>query len=850
MTNLRDAVLGVHDAGLCLIPVKTDGSKAPAVLWTTYEKERPTLDTVQAWFAGDRYDGFGVICGAVSGGLEMLELEGRAIAEGFLREYIDLLEDHGLGELWARITRGYSETTPSGGLHILIRVEGEPRRNTKLASRPAREDEITDQEREVLATKPGKVFSRVLIETRGEGGFVIIAPSGGRTHETGKAWTLVAGGLDTISTVTEDERDALHAVATLLDSMPAVEAPAPRTAPKAERLSADDDGLRPGDDFNIKADWVDIIGPHGWRHTRNFGNARGWSRPGKSGGLSATTGRNDGDNLYVFSSSTEFETEKPYSKFAAYALLEHGGNYANAARALRLQGYGGERPRDDFSGLIGDPPKRGDDEDDEEDRDDDFSFLLGVYGNLATVHPIRPDADPRPHALGVALKYTDDWLALVLVAQFGDRIRYCPKWGYWLTWDGARWQECADDGPIREHVRTIARSMSEDTKDSLKAKTRAGSRAGIEAAIALARGDARVVVRPNQLDSHLWELNTPGGIVDLRTGQLLPHDPSRLHTKLTAATPDFNADATIWTRFLNTTFNRDADLIGYMQRVSGYSAIGVVREHILPFAYGEGGNGKGAFLEAISKVLGDYAGKAKRGFLAVRDRDAHPEEIAVLAGLRMVLCSETNEGDRFDEGKVKELTGGDTLTGRHMYGKSFSFEPSHTLWLMGNHRPKVESGGRSFWRRVREIPFVHKVPDGEIIQDLQGVLAREHGGALMAWIVRGAMAYNEGGLAEPESVIKATSDYQREQDTLKRFVETRCHIGGGKYVRMRADEFRSAYEAWCRVDGGTPLDARTLGRRLKSDYDITRQESNGKSFYTNVTLLAAEDEGDEDKGGW
>ncbi|GAA4911419.1 DNA primase family protein [Streptomonospora salina] len=468
---------------------------------------------------------------------------------------------------------------------------------------------------------------------------------------------------------------------------------------------------------------------------------------------------------------------------------------------------------------------------------DEILQSAGITTSGPGLTAVEPDAEDGPSPL----RFTDDWLATVLVSQYGDVVRYCPKFGYWLAWDGQRWRECADSGPIRQLVRTIARSLPEDDKDAVRAKNRACSRGGIDAAVALAQGDPKVVVEPEQLDAHPWELNTPGGIVDLRTGKLLPHDPAKLHTRIAAATPDACADASMWTRFLEVTFPGDAELVSYMCRLAGYSAVGEVRDHVLPFCYGDGGNGKGVFLEALYKILGEYAGKAKRGFLSVRAHDPHPEEIANLAGRRFVLVSETNEADKFDEGKVKELTGGDTLTGRQMYGKSFSFEPAHTLWLMGNHRPKVESGGRSFWRRAREIPFLHKVPEEQQIPDLQNRLVRDHGDALMAWIVQGAVEYYQGGLQTPQSVIDATAEYQRDQDTVKRFLEECCHVGGGKLVKVLKDTLRSEYEKWCRSEGLEPVNSMSLGKELRG-HGIDSVRSNSKSFYINVGLAATEED--------
>jgi hypothetical protein len=339
--QLLDAALAFCEAGCSVVPAATDGSKAPAVKWQLYQSRRPDTAQLQACLGNGTYDGFGLVCGAVSGGLEMLEFEGRAIAAKLHVKYAEALKDHGLLGLWQRVINGYTELTPGGGIHILYRVNGTARGNTKLAQRPATAAELTARPDEKV---------KVLIETRGEGGFTIVAPSGGRTHPSGKSWQIAAGGPATIVTITEAERDALHAVATLLDEQPPRQAYA---APAAGSAA----GGRPGDDFNAKATWDEILAPHGWQCGRAFGTGRhGWRRPGKDGpGISATT-RDDG-GLYVFSTSAApFDTEVPYSKFASFALLNHGGDYTAAARQLRRDGYGDQQPHGDenIEDLIGD----------------------------------------------------------------------------------------------------------------------------------------------------------------------------------------------------------------------------------------------------------------------------------------------------------------------------------------------------------------------------------------------------------------------------------------------------------------------------------------------------------------
>lgn len=328
--ELLEAARAWAAAGFSVIPVAADGTKKPAVPWKPYQEVRAGEEQLVPWFRSDQYDGFGIVCGGVSGGLELLEVEGRAV-EDTLPSYRQALVDNGYGGLWDRLNTGYVEMSPSGGLHWLYRVEGGPaRRNLKLARRPATADEL-------VADSADRV--KVLLETRGEGGYVVVAPSYGRTHPTGKPWRALVGGPDSVPTITVNERDALHAIASMFDQMPSVEPVAPR--PTGDMFGHGSHGDRPGDDYNEHAAWDDVL--EGWTRARSFGGScYGWVRPGKrvGDGISATTGRNDADNLFVFSSSTEFETERPYSKFAAYALLHHGGDYSAAAGELRSRGYG------------------------------------------------------------------------------------------------------------------------------------------------------------------------------------------------------------------------------------------------------------------------------------------------------------------------------------------------------------------------------------------------------------------------------------------------------------------------------------------------------------------------------
>jgi putative DNA primase/helicase len=812
--TLLETALTLHREGYTPLPIKPDGTKSPAVRWTPYIDTQPTIAEVTGWFTRIEADGIGVIAGAASGNLEMFEAEGRAIH--LIPQLAQLMTDHDAAELWALINSGWVEITPNAGMHWHYRVsDGPARRNTKLARRPATDTELADKPDEKI---------KVLFETRGQGGFTVLAPSNGRTHPTGKGWRRVHGGPDTCPVITSEQRDLLYAVTSLLDETPTEPEPAYREPGPVPAVG----GLRPGDDYNARASWDDILGSRGWEKQPRPGFVA-WRRPGKTDpGISATTGRNEHDRLYVFSSSTEFDTEKPYSKFAAYALLEHGGNYADAARALRRAGYGPEPGNVvPLTQLI--------------------AGVRPVTGQLATVTSL-PAPNPAPPTART-LDRSDDGNALRLVDTYGDRIRYCPDRSRWLIWDGVRWHwQESGGGAIRELAKHIARSLPDTDSSALTHKRRSLGAVGTSAMLVQAATDQRITIRIGELDAHPWELNTPAGILDLRTGELMPADPTRLHTRTTLCPVDPDADMSRWEAFLADTFGHDAALISYLQRLVGYSAIGLVGPHVLPFCHGSGGNGKGVFLESVQKVLHDYATAAPAGFLMATAYASHETEIARLAGARMVICSEVNEDDRFDEAKVKQLTGGDTLTARFMRQDHFTFVPTHQLWLMGNSQPAVRSGGRAFWRRLRLIPFEQEVPDEKLVDDLQGIMAREHGPALLAWIVAGAVEYAKNGLQEPASVKSATAEYAHDQDTVARFLEERCILGGGQAVLLKASIVRAAYERWCVDVGEQPVTTKAFGLALRRrGVDFTRSKTS--RFYVGITLVGDENaspDGDAD----
>jgi P4 family phage/plasmid primase-like protien len=813
---ILDTAKELHAAGISVVPVQADGSKRPAGRsWKQYTTGRATAPELDAWFTTPGF-GLGVVTGAISGNLEMAEVEGRAADR--IPELTQLADASGLGGLWHRLNAGWVEQSPTGGVHWLYRLDGQVPGNTKIARTAKR---------------------LVLAETRGEGGFVVVAPSAGTVHETGRPWIRLAGGPATAPKLTAEDREAFHHLLATLGEDPAEPEPEPTldigtTSVFGANPPRDDDGrlegISPLDDYEQKTDWADILVPEGWTKVFERGRTRYWRRPGKNIGISATTGNaQDRDRLYVFTSSTEFEPERPYTKQGAYALLHHGGDHSKAASALRSDNFGAEqkiriqRPQE--------PPQQpmtiwSPTED------------TGTDGALA---PVIQIADRQPKA-EATVAHSDDGNAVLLVAERGDILRYNPDRGRWLVWNGTAWKwQPHGGGQAREIAKDVIRAMPVHNNEDRKHQRKSLNSLGISNMLGQAQTDPAITVTSDQLDAHPWELNTPGGILDLRTGTLRPPDPTRLHTRTTACTPDFEADRTLWHGFLADTFPCNAELVAFMKRLIGYTAVGEVREHILPFAHGDGGNGKGVLMESIAAVLGDYATSTGNGFLMASSFQQHSTDIAGLAGIRMAMCSEVNEGDRFDEAKVKLLTGGDRLTARFMRQDNFTFTPTHTLWLAGNHQPHVTAGGDGFWRRLRLIPFLHTVPEDKILPGLADILAKQHGPALLAWVAEGAAEYAATGLREPSEVRAATKEYAASVDTVGRFLEDACYTGAaGRSMTVTIAQFRTAYEDWCRANGENPLKGRTLAKQLQHHGVLVGRDApkgpNGVRMYGGIGL--------------
>ncbi|MCX7371244.1 MAG: phage/plasmid primase, P4 family [Alphaproteobacteria bacterium] len=366
--------------------------------------------------------------------------------------------------------------------------------------------------------------------------------------------------------------------------------------------------------------------------------------------------------------------------------------------------------------------------------------------------------------------FSEDALASAFTARHADELLHVAEWGHWLRWDGARWSR-DNTLAVFDLARNVCRDAAAEAasgKDEAGA-SRIASAATIAAVERLARADRAHARAGGDFDSDPWALNTPGGVVDLRTGRLRPHRRGDLFSKVTAATPA--GDCPRWRAFLAEVMQDDDKAQAYLQRWAGYMLTGETREHAFLFVYGPGGNGKGVMMNTLAAALGDYAATAPMETFMAAQHDRHPTDLAGLRGARLVLAQETEAGRALAEAKLKALTGGDRISARFMRGDFFEYVPTFKLAMIGNHRPVIRNPDDAMRRRLHLLPltFRPEKPDHALPEQLRAELP-----GILQWAVDGCLAWQREGLGKPAIVKAATDDYFSEQDLIAQWLDERC----------------------------------------------------------------------------
>ncbi|MDB0510937.1 phage/plasmid primase, P4 family [Ralstonia solanacearum] len=406
---------------------------------------------------------------------------------------------------------------------------------------------------------------------------------------------------------------------------------------------------------------------------------------------------------------------------------------------------------------------------------------------------------------------TEDGLATAFTRRYGDDWRYCSLWGKWLVWTGVRWN--SDQLLYVTHLsRGICRSASLKA-DTARQKTKLASSATIAAVEKIARSDPKHAATADEWDADVWALNTPGGVVDLRTGQLRAHRREDRMTKVTTATPrGRNGEGCpAWLAFIADITGGNTDLAAYLQRVVGYCLTGVTSEHALFFLYGTGANGKSVFVNVLTTILGDYAANAPMDTFMEARGDRHPTELAGLRGARLVSSIETEQGRRWNESKVKAITGGDKVSARFMRQDFFDYLPQFKLLIAGNHKPAIRNVDEAMKRRLHLIPFTVTVPPERRDGRLTEKLLKERDG-ILAWAIEGCLAWQRQRLDPPDCVRSATEEYFDEEDAIGDFLdeEAQCH----QQARVAVADVFLRWQEWAGRRGEYVGTSRWLAQQL------------------------------------
>ena len=428
--------------------------------------------------------------------------------------------------------------------------------------------------------------------------------------------------------------------------------------------------------------------------------------------------------------------------------------------------------------------------------------------------------------------------------MFGQDLRYDHAQKRWLVFNGNRWRPDTDGVVVRLALKTAqARLLAAfDIQDEDKRKkaiqwaASSMSSNNLQNTLFLARHFHPITDEGSNWDEKPMILGVGNGVVDLATGTVRP---GMREDRITMSTGiDFRPDATAprFDQFMGEIFEGNWELIDFVHRAAGYTLTGTLREEIFLLLFGSGQNGKTKLVGAIQSALGDYAGEIS--FLTLerqrrRSGEATPD-LATLPGKRFVTASEGRGEAKWDERRVKVLTGRDRVVARAMYKGQMSFDPKCVFWLSTNHRPSVEDATESFWRRIFLVPFNRYFTPEERDPDLQDKLAVEREG-ILAWLVRGAIAYQRTGLAPPEIVRTATSRYRDDEDKVRGFLSEACVLEEGSAVTKA--ELYDAYVLWSQEAGEEYLKKKSFGMRMGDVKGVAEGTLGTSRSWKNLRLV-------------
>lgn len=454
------------------------------------------------------------------------------------------------------------------------------------------------------------------------------------------------------------------------------------------------------------------------------------------------------------------------------------------------------------------------------------------------------EEDVKPAKKDKRYSYDDTGNAERLKDLFGENIRFNYTSNTWMYYDGKRWKH-DDTGRMKILTDKVVENMKNeklfvadgvDQEDMEKYRYRhwKDSRNHNKKVNMMKECEHLLPVINETFDNDFNLFNVQNGFIDLKAGKLNDHERKNYFTKISHVEYTDKSDCPKWDEFLDDIFLGNQELVRFIQRAVGYSLSGHTSEQVLFVLYGNGRNGKSVFLDILNEIFGNYSTNIQpKAIMASKNQSDASPEIAKLDGARLVTTTEPNEGERFDEGLLKQLTGGDRVSARKLYENEFEFTPQFKLWMATNHKPYVRGRDEGIWRRFVIIPFDKQIPLHEIDRDLTKKLKRELP-AIMRWCVDGFLEWQRIGLSEPKIIKEQRDEYRVEMDSIASFINDCCELN--PMQKIKSSEIFSAYDRWAKDNNQHIMSSTKFGREMAKRFN--RKKYQGTNHYYGLNLTS------------
>lgn len=470
---------------------------------------------------------------------------------------------------------------------------------------------------------------------------------------------------------------------------------------------------------------------------------------------------------------------------------------------------------------------------------DDTKLAIGLFGSQK-----QQDIGDNEHKINYDM--TDTGNAQRFCDKFLGNVKYSFVNKKWYYWSGKVWTQDIT-GEIKKLADTIVEDIKKEAflekdpdmqESKLKWANKTASSRGKEAMIKEAQHLQGIPVLPEEMDAFTDYLNCQNGIVNLRNGELIPHDSTFLMSRISYCEYDNTSKKKpeLWLKFLSDVTNGDKELQDYLQKCIGYSLSGSIREQCAFFLYGIGNNGKSTFIDTVRDLLGNYSSNVQPETIMLK-RDSGSganSDIARLKSTRFVTSEEPTEGVRLNEGLVKQLTGGGKVTCRFLYGDEFEYEPEFKIWIATNHKPVIRGTDVGIWRRIRLIPFEINIPAEKVDKNLKWKLRKELP-QILKWAVDGCIKWQKEGLTLPTCVQSATQAYKAEMDMLAAFCESCVMIDYDTGESVAATDLFSVYSSWASSNNEYTMSSRKFFLEISKKLPEKVRRGSG-IFYTKIRL--------------